>query len=185
MTPINLTLNGNDTTVLAEPRDSLADILRERLDLTGTHLGCEHGACGACTVDVDGLATRACLILGVMCEGRSVTTIEGLRDDPTMTLLRRHFHESHALQCGFCTPGMLIMARDLLLRNAAGNEPGVREGMAGHICRCTGYAGIVRAILAAARESGDAATGAPAQAEGVRGERLSAHKMFRRGGESP
>jgi aerobic carbon-monoxide dehydrogenase small subunit len=161
MRPITLNVNGEDVVVLAEPRESLADVLRERLALTGTHLGCEHGACGACTIEVDGKATRACLMLGVMAEGRRVVTIEGLRDDPVMALLRRHFHEKHALQCGFCTPGMLIMARDLLthaLRDgAAGRRNGlsehdVRDGMAGQICRCTGYAGIVRAILAAAEE---------------------------------
>jgi carbon-monoxide dehydrogenase small subunit len=152
MTIVKLNINGDDITVEAEPRESLADILRERLSLTGTHLGCEHGACGACTVDVDGKATRACLILGVMAEGRRVTTIEGLRDDPIVTILRRHFHECHGLQCGFCTPGMLIMARDLLKHSTDVQEKDVRYGMAGQICRCTGYAGIVRAILEAARE---------------------------------
>ena len=152
MTMLKLNINGEDITVVAEPRESLADILRERLSLTGTHLGCEHGACGACTVDVDGKATRACLILGVMAEGRRVSTIEGLRDDPIMAILRRHFHESHALQCGFCTSGMLVMARELLKHNTDMQETDVREGMAGQICRCTGYAGIVRAILEAARE---------------------------------
>jgi carbon-monoxide dehydrogenase small subunit len=152
MTMIKLNINGEDITVVAEPRESLADILRERLSLTGTHLGCEHGVCGACTVDVDGKATRACLILGVMAEGRCVTTIEGLRDDPIVTILRRHFHECHGVQCGFCTPGMLVMARELLKHSADMQETDVREGMAGQICRCTGYAGIVRAILEAARE---------------------------------
>ena len=152
MTTLKLNINGEDITVVAEPRESLADILRERLSLTGTHLGCEHGACGACTVDMDGKATRACLILGVMAEGRRVSTIEGLRDDPIMAILRRHFHENHALQCGFCTSGMLVMARELLKHSTDMQETDVREGMAGQICRCTGYAGIVRAILEAARE---------------------------------
>ena len=152
MTMIKLNINGDDITVAAEPRESLADILRERLSLTGTHLGCEHGACGACTVDVDGKATRACLILGVMAEGRRVTTIEGLRVDPIVKILRRHFHECHGVQCGFCTPGMLVMARDLLRRSTDMQEADVREGMAGQICRCTGYTGIVRAILEAAKE---------------------------------
>ena len=152
MTMIKLNINGEDITVAAEPRESLADILRERLSLTGTHLGCEHGACGACTVDVDGKATRACLILGVMAEGRRVTTIEGLRVDPIVKILRRYFHECHGVQCGFCTPGMLVMARELLRRSTDMQEADVREGMAGQICRCTGYTGIVRAILEAAKE---------------------------------
>lgn len=152
MTMIKLNINGEDITVAAEPRESLADILRERLSLTGTHLGCEHGACGACTVDVDGKATRACLILGVMAEGRRVTTIEGLRDDPIVKILRRYFHECHGVQCGFCTPGMLVMARELLRRSTDMQEADVREGMAGQICRCTGYTGIVRAILETAKE---------------------------------
>jgi carbon-monoxide dehydrogenase small subunit len=167
MRPVHLNINGEDVTVLAEPRESLADILRERLSLTGTHLGCEHGACGACTVEIDGKAKRACLILGVMAEGSRVRTIEGLRDDPLVALLRQQFHEKHALQCGFCTPGMLIMARELLEKNAARHaaaesggrmsESAVRDGMAGHICRCTGYAGIVRAIAAAAEQMAAAA----------------------------
>ena len=152
MTMIKLNINGDDITVAAEPRESLADILRERLSLTGTHLGCEHGACGACTVDVDGKATRACLILGVMAEGRRVTTIEGLRDDPIVKILRRYFHECHGVQCGFCTPGMLVMARELLRRSTDMQEADVREGMSGQICRCTGYTGIVRAILETAKE---------------------------------
>lgn len=152
MIPMTLNINGEDISVVAEARESLADILRERLSLTGTHLGCEHGACGACTIEVDEKSTRACLLLGVMAEGRRVVTIEGLRDDPIMAILRRHFHEKHALQCGFCTPGMLMMARELLKNRTDLNEKDVREGMAGQICRCTGYAGIVRAILAAAEE---------------------------------
>lgn len=152
MIPMTLNINGEDISVVAEARESLADILRERLSLTGTHLGCEHGACGACTIEVDGKSTRACLLLGVMAEGRRVVTIEGLRDDPIMTILRRHFHEKHALQCGFCTSGMLMMARELLKNCTDLREKDVREGMAGQICRCTGYAGIVRAILAAAED---------------------------------
>jgi aerobic carbon-monoxide dehydrogenase small subunit len=152
MITMKLNINGEDVAVIAEARESLADILRERLGLTGTHLGCEHGACGACTVDIDGKATRACLMLGAMVEGREVRTIEGLRDDPVIAVLRRHFHEKHAVQCGFCTPGMLIMARELLKRGVALNERDAREGMAGQICRCTGYAGIVRAVVAASEK---------------------------------
>jgi carbon-monoxide dehydrogenase small subunit len=152
MRTIELNINSETVTVTAEARESLADILRERLSLTATHIGCEHGACGACTIDIDGKATRSCLMLGVMAEGRAVTTIEGLRDDPIVTILRRHFHEQHALQCGFCTPGMLVMARELLKNRTNLEEKDVREGMAGQICRCTGYAGIVRAVLKAAQE---------------------------------
>ncbi|MGQ7791358.1 (2Fe-2S)-binding protein [Faunimonas sp. B44] len=152
MMTISFHVNGEETSLAVEPRESLADVLRDRLALTGTHLGCEHGACGACTVDVDGKAVRACLFLGVMADGRNVTTIEGLREDRVMAVLRRQFHENHALQCGFCTPGMLVMARDLLNRMDNPSEAEVRQGMAGHICRCTGYAGIVRAIRASAEE---------------------------------
>jgi carbon-monoxide dehydrogenase small subunit len=158
MRTIELNINSETVTVTAEARESLADILRERLSLTATHIGCEHGACGACTIDIDGKATRSCLMLGVMAEGRAVTTIEGLRDDPIVTILRRHFHEQHALQCGFCTPGMLVMARELLKNRTNLEEKDVREGMAGQICRCTGYAGIVRAILKAAQELRSAPT---------------------------
>jgi aerobic carbon-monoxide dehydrogenase small subunit len=154
MKPVAVTvqLNGAETTCAVEPRESLADFLRERCRLTATHLGCEHGACGACTVVVDGQATRSCLRLAVMCNLRSVQTLEGLDDDPTIEVLRRHFHESHGLQCGFCTPGMLIMARDILLRIANPTAETVREQLSGQICRCTGYAGIVKAIVAAGRE---------------------------------
>ncbi len=152
MTTISFKINGEETSLTVEPRESLADVLRDRLALTGTHLGCEHGACGACTVELDGKAVRSCLVLGVMADGRSVTTIEGLREDEVMAVLRRQFHEHHALQCGFCTPGMLVMARDLLNRVDNPSEAEVRQGMAGQICRCTGYAGIVRAIRASAEE---------------------------------
>jgi carbon-monoxide dehydrogenase small subunit len=138
MTAITVELNGVKVNDEVEPRQTLADFLRDRCGLTATHLGCEHGACGACTVMVDGIATRSCLTLAVMSDGRTVFTLEGLRGDPVMTLLRRHFHESHALQCGFCTPGMLMTARD--------------HELSGQICRCTGYANIVKAIVAAGQE---------------------------------
>ena len=154
MKPFSLTLNinGETVTTTAEPRESLADVLRERLSLTATHVGCEHGACGACSVEVDGKVVRSCLMLGVMAEGREIKTLEGLRDDPVIAILRRTFHEKHGVQCGFCTPGMLVMARDLLKNRKVTSEQDVREGMAGQICRCTGYSGIIRAILAAAEE---------------------------------
>jgi carbon-monoxide dehydrogenase small subunit len=152
MTAVTMELNGATVAHDVEPRETLADFLRERCGLTATHLGCEHGACGACTVVVDGVATRACLALAVMCDGRAVRTLEGLRRDPAMAVLRRHFHERHALQCGFCTPGMLIMARDILGRFRCPDAETVRHQLSGHICRCTGYAGIVAAIEAAGVE---------------------------------
>jgi carbon-monoxide dehydrogenase small subunit len=154
MISLQLELNGAKITCDVEPRETLADFLRERCRLTATHLGCEHGACGACTVAVDGQATRSCLRLAVMCQGRCVQTLEGLENDPLMGVLRRHFHEKHALQCGFCTPGMLMMARDILLRIASPDAEVVRNQLSGQICRCTGYAGIVKAIVAAGQELG-------------------------------
>jgi carbon-monoxide dehydrogenase small subunit len=144
-----LTVNGRPARIEAEARETLADTLRERLGLTGLHLGCEHGSCGACTVLVDGAPARSCLVLTAMCEGRAVDTLEGLKADPAMLSLKRAFHECHALQCGFCTPGMLITARDILLRYEVLDEATVRRELAGQICRCTGYVGIVAAILAA------------------------------------
>ena len=156
MKSLTLQLNGSKVTHEVEPRETLADFLRERCRLTATHLGCEHGACGACTVAVDGQATRSCLRLAIMCDGQSVQTLEGLEDDPTMEVLRRHFHQSHALQCGFCTPGMLMMARDILLRVTNPNAQTVRDQLSGQICRCTGYSGIVTAIVEAGRELGGA-----------------------------
>jgi carbon-monoxide dehydrogenase small subunit len=152
MIALELELNGAKITCDIEPRETLADFLRERCRLTATHLGCEHGACGACTVIVDGQATRSCLRLAVMCNGQSVQTLEGLENDPMMEILRRKFHENHALQCGFCTPGMLVTARDILLRVANPDAKVVRNQLSGQICRCTGYAGIVKAIVAAGKE---------------------------------
>jgi carbon-monoxide dehydrogenase small subunit len=152
MITLGLTLNGSKVTQAIEPRENLADFLRERCGLTATHLGCEHGACGACTVVLDGLATRSCITLAAMCDGRSVQTLEGLRADPVIEILRRHFHQSHALQCGFCTPGMLVTARDILQRHRRPDEKTVRHELSGQICRCTGYAGIVEAVVAAGEE---------------------------------
>ena len=152
MTAISLELNGLKLNDNVEPRQTLADFLRDRCGLTATHLGCEHGACGACTVMLDGIATRSCLTFAVMSDGRAVVTLEGLRSDPVTTLLRKHFHESHALQCGFCTPGMLIMGRDILQRHVRPNADTVRHELSGQICRCTGYANIVKAIVAAGQE---------------------------------
>jgi aerobic carbon-monoxide dehydrogenase small subunit len=150
--PVRLSVNGAAVTAGVEPRMTLADFLRDKCGLTGTHLGCEHGACGACTVLVDGKATRSCLRFAVMCDGASVQTLEGFADDPVMAVLRRHFHERHALQCGFCTPGMLVTARDILLRLQTPSEQAVRQELSGQICRCTGYANIIDAVVAASQE---------------------------------
>jgi carbon-monoxide dehydrogenase small subunit len=158
MTAVTIELNGVKIADDVEPRQSLADFLRDRCGLTATHLGCEHGACGACTVVLDGKAARSCLSLAVMCDGRAVQTLEGLRTDPLMELLRKHFHESHALQCGFCTPGMLIMARDILRRRSRPDPATVRHELSGQICRCTGYANIVKAIVAAGHEMASVTT---------------------------
>ncbi|MEP9377428.1 (2Fe-2S)-binding protein [Aquabacter sp. CN5-332] len=152
MTALTFTLNGEETTEAVEPREILADVLRDRLRLTGTHLGCEHGACGACTVTIDGVPARSCIVLAVMCDGKSVETIEGTRDDAAMNVIRRHFHEQHALQCGFCTPGMLMAARDIIARHGQPDEATVRRELSGQVCRCTGYMGIVAAIRSAAAE---------------------------------
>jgi carbon-monoxide dehydrogenase small subunit len=146
MSSIALTVNEKAVEALAEPRTSLADLVRDRLDLTGTHLGCEHGVCGACTVLLDGVPARSCITYAVACEGAAVTTIEGLDDDEITAELRAAFTREHALQCGYCTPGMLISARDLVLRLPQADEKLIRIGMSGNLCRCTGYVGIVRAV---------------------------------------
>ena len=147
MSSIALTVNERPVEMLAEPRTSLADFVRDRLDLTGTHLGCEHGVCGACTILLDGVPARSCITYAVACEGAAVTTIEGLDDDEISAELRAAFTREHALQCGYCTPGMLISARDLVLRLPQADEKQIRIGMSGNLCRCTGYVGIVRAIV--------------------------------------
>jgi len=160
MTAIRVRINGSEVADDLPPRLSLADFLRERRNLTGTHLGCEHGVCGACTVLVDGEPARSCLTLAVACDERAVETIEGFGGDPIIAALRQTFHQNHALQCGFCTPAMLITARDLILRQRAGSEREIRDGLAGNICRCTGYTNIVTAIAEAAKEIGKEAPNA-------------------------
>ena len=142
-----ITVNGQPKTVQAEPREHLADLLRNTLLLTGTHLGCEHGVCGACTVELDGAPARACITFAGACDGATIRTIEGFDDDPLMAALREAFSAEHALQCGYCTPGMLITARALILQLPDADEARIREELAGNLCRCTGYRGIVRAIL--------------------------------------
>ncbi|WP_024506488.1 2Fe-2S iron-sulfur cluster-binding protein [Bradyrhizobium sp. ARR65] len=146
MSMVALTVNERAVEALAEPRTSLADFVRDKLDLTGTHLGCEHGICGACTVLVDGVPARSCITYAVACEGAEVTTIEGLDEDEITAELRAAFTREHALQCGYCTPGMLVSARDLVLRLPQADEKQIRIGLSGNLCRCTGYVGIVRAV---------------------------------------
>jgi carbon-monoxide dehydrogenase small subunit len=146
MVPITLTVNGRALQALVEPRTHLADFLREHCRLTGTHLGCEHGVCGACTVLIAGAPARSCLTYAVACEGLSIETIEGFDDDPIMADLREAFSREHGLQCGFCTPGMLISARDIVQRLPNADERRIRVELSGNLCRCTGYRGIVNAV---------------------------------------
>ena len=146
MTPVTLTVNGREVTAAVEPRTHLADFLREHLLLTGTHLGCEHGVCGACTILLDGEPARACIVYAATCGGRDVRTIEGLADDPIAAALRAAFTAEHALQCGYCTPGMLVTARDIVRRLPEADDDRIRLELAGNLCRCTGYNGIVRAV---------------------------------------
>lgn len=146
MSEVSLTVNGEKVTIAVEPRTSLADLVRENLNLTGTHLGCEQGVCGACTILVDGVPVRSCIGNATACDGASVRTIEDFDADPLMAELRAAFNAHHALQCGFCTPGMLVMARDIVLRLGDADEQRIRIELAGNLCRCTGYSGIVKAI---------------------------------------
>lgn len=162
--PIHLVVNGEPVEVLAEPRTHLADLLRDELLLTGTHLGCEHGVCGACTVELDGAPARSCITHAGACDGASVRTIEGFGDDAVMRALRLAFAAEHALQCGYCTPGMLITARDIVRRLPDADEARVREELSGNACRCTGYRGIVRAVMGVLKAQADRAGG---QASGV------------------
>src|SRR5690349_13595659 len=146
MKQISLVVNGKSISREVEPRAHLADFVRETQNLTGTHLGCEHGVCGACTILVDGVPVRSCITYAVACAGASVTTIEGLDDDEIAKELRVAFAREHALQCGYCTPGMPISARDFVLRAQSPGEHDVRVAMSGNLCRCTGYVGIIDAI---------------------------------------
>jgi aerobic carbon-monoxide dehydrogenase small subunit len=147
---ISLTVNGERVEAHVLPRLNLADFLREHLKLTGTHVGCEHGVCGACTVRVGGEIVRSCLMLAVQVNGASVETIEGLSDSGEIADLQAAFRDRNALQCGFCTPGMLMAAKALLDRNPAPTRADVVEAISGNICRCTGYEPIINAVLAAA-----------------------------------
>jgi aerobic carbon-monoxide dehydrogenase small subunit len=146
MRTITLQVNGQPISAPAEDRTHLADHLREQCGLTATHLGCEHGVCGACTLEIDGAPARSCITLAAACEGAQIRTLEAFEHDPLMGRLREAFTAEHALQCGYCTPGMLITARDIVTRLPQADEARIRLELAGNLCRCTGYRGIVRAI---------------------------------------
>jgi aerobic-type carbon monoxide dehydrogenase small subunit (CoxS/CutS family) len=146
---VSLTVNGKAVEMIVEARQSLAEAVRSQIGLTGTHLGCEHGVCGACTMLVDGEAVRGCLMLAVQAQGCSITTIEGISRREGLTPLQESFREHHAVQCGFCTPGMVVTLHHLLERNPLADEDEIREAISGQLCRCTGYQGIVNAAMAA------------------------------------
>jgi len=149
---LTLTVNGQTRRCEVEPRMTLADCLREKLDLTGTHLGCEHGVCGACTILLDGRTARSCLMLAVQANGHEITTVEGIApNDTELHPLQQAFQDNHGLQCGFCTPGMLTTLIEFLGDNPDPTEQEVREAISGNLCRCTGYQGIVAAALDAAK----------------------------------
>jgi len=152
MARVSVTVNGVQHTDEVEPRLLLVHYLRDRLSLTGTHVGCDTSSCGACTVHVDGEAVKSCTVLAVQADGAAVTTIEGIGHEDALHPLQQAFWENHGLQCGYCTPGMIMAAADLVGRNADPSEREVREALAGNLCRCTGYHNIVKAVLAAAAE---------------------------------
>jgi carbon-monoxide dehydrogenase small subunit len=164
---VHVTVNGEPRAATVEPRRTLADFLRHDLGLTGTHLGCEHGVCGACTVLVDGEPVRACLVLAVQARGTDVTTVEGLGSPESMHPLQQAMWDSHSFQCGFCTPGFLMAAIALLADNGSPTEEEVRTGLAGNLCRCTGYQSIVDGVLLGAARLRGVASGPPGLAAGV------------------
>ena len=146
MRTVTLTVNGEEVTATVEPRTSLADFLREERRLTGTHLGCEHGVCGACTINLDGVPSRSCIAYAATLDGADIRTIEGFDVDNVMEDLRQAFTENHGLQCGYCTPGILMSVTDFLDRYPEPSEEEIKDMLSGHICRCTGYVGMVRAV---------------------------------------
>lgn len=152
MLTIKLKVNGEKIEETIDPRMTLADFLRQQADARSIHLGCEHGVCGGCTIIINGKMARSCIALAASMDGAEIWTLEGLRDDPAIVQLRESFHQCHGLQCGYCTPGMLITARDIIARYGKPEERFLREALAGNICRCTGYAGIVKAVQHAATE---------------------------------
>jgi aerobic carbon-monoxide dehydrogenase small subunit len=151
MARVSLTVNGEAVAATVSPRTHLADFVRDELGLTGTHIGCEHGVCGACTIRLDGEIVRGCLVLAVQADGGTVETIEGVSDSGEVGDLQAAFHERNALQCGYCTPGMLLAAQDLLRREPSPSREAIREHLSGNYCRCTGYHAIVDAIEAVAK----------------------------------
>ena len=150
--PVRVTVNGRRYEREVESRLLLVDFIRHHLHLTGTHVGCAHGVCGACTIDVDGRVMRSCSMFAVQADGSEITTVEGLAGDGPLTPLQQAFHENHGLQCGYCTPGFLMSARELLSDNPDPTEQEIRVWLAGNLCRCTGYVNIVRAVKAAAQK---------------------------------
>jgi carbon-monoxide dehydrogenase small subunit len=148
---LEVMVNGQPVTAMVEPRLTLADFLRDRLRLTGTHLGCEHGVCGACTVLADGAAIRSCLVFAVQMQGVAVTTVEGLTPDGGLSDVQEAFRAEHGLQCGFCTPGFVVSVTAFLAEHPDPSTDQIRNGLSGNLCRCTGYQGIVRAVQAAVR----------------------------------
>ncbi len=152
---VRMTVNGKQASGRCEPRKLLVDFLREDLGLTGTHAGCEHGICGACTIHVNGEAARSCIMFAVQADGAELLTIEGLAQNGAFHPLQEAFHEQHGLQCGFCTPGMLMAALDFLAVNPSPTEAEIREAMSSVVCRCTGYRDILRAVAAAAAKMRD------------------------------
>jgi len=153
---VKMRVNGEDVAAQVEGRQTLVDFLRDELSLTGTHVGCEHGVCGACTVLLDGVPIRGCLVFAVQCDGATVETIEGLSDTGTIADLQDAFVRRNALQCGYCTPGMLIVAEELLASGGTPSRATIREHLSGNYCRCTGYQAIVEAIEAVARARAEA-----------------------------
>ena len=153
---VRVTVNGRAYEREVEARLLLVDFIRHHLHLTGTHIGCAHGVCGACTIDVDGRTMRSCLMFASQADGATITTVEGLAGDGPLTPLQQAFHENHALQCGYCTPGFLMSARELLAENPDPTDKEIRVWLSGNLCRCTGYVNIVRAVKAAAQKLKDA-----------------------------
>jgi carbon-monoxide dehydrogenase small subunit len=148
--PVSITVNGVAREAEVEPRRTLADFLRDDCRLTGTHLGCEHGVCGACTVLLDGRAVRSCLVFAVQADSAEVTTVEGLADGDELTPVQQAFRDEHGLQCGFCTPGFVVSATAFLAEHPDPSDDEIREGLSGNLCRCTGYQGIIQAVRRAA-----------------------------------
>jgi carbon-monoxide dehydrogenase small subunit len=164
MARVSVRVNGVGYTEEVEPRLLLVHLIRDNLGLTGTHVGCDTSNCGACTVHLDGQAVKSCTVLAVQCDGSEVKTIEGMGSEDALHPLQQAFWEKHGLQCGYCTPGMIMAAADLLARNADPSEEDIREALAGNLCRCTGYQNIVKAVRAAAGEM-STATAQPSREE--------------------